>query len=65
MASKAEIVKVIVQTDEELEELAKTTNKDETLELFGQLQGEILRLSKEFGLVNSEQKHLESLFLLK
>ncbi len=65
LASKAEIVKMIVLTDEELEELAKTTNKDETSESFGQLESEILRLSKEYGLVNSEQKHLESLFLLK
>lgn len=55
--------------DEEIEELKRTTNKDEISDLYMILESEIIRISKEtardIGSNSVEQKNISALDLLK
>ena len=45
--SKIDLQKQLVVLDEEIEELKKTTNKDEISDLYSALESEIIRISKD------------------
>lgn len=55
--------------DEEIDQLRKTTNKDQISDFYAVLESEILRISKEtakdIGTINVEQKNQSALDLLK
>lgn len=69
LANKAELQKHIAVIDEEIEELKRTTNKDEISDFYAILESEILRISKEtardMGAATTEQKNVSALDLLK
>ena len=51
--------------ESEIDDLKKTTNKDEVSIYYNELESEIIRLAREIEFVSANQKHLSALVLLK
>lgn len=65
--SKADLQRQTAILEEEIEELKKTTNKDQISDFYSALEAEILRISKETvkDSLGLEQKNVSVLDLLK
>lgn len=55
----------IQHVQKDIEQLKKTTNKDQISTYFNELELEIIRIAKEMQFVSANQKHLNALQLLK
>ena len=61
--SKLDLQKQLLVLDDEIEELKKTTNKDEISDLYSALESEILKISKDT--LSVQRKNISALELLK
>jgi DNA-directed RNA polymerase subunit H (RpoH/RPB5) len=65
LANRADLHRQLLLLDDEIEELRRTTNKDEISDLYTALEGEIIRISRETAAGTAEQKNVSALDLLK